>query len=101
MCVRNVVRNHVLAANVQLCILLKLSHKLQHGHIKIGRHAAAMLTGRVCKGNTSNSKKRVGEAATARCRFSVPDGVTALSDEARTAIGVSALATVTLSLVAS
>ena len=68
---------------------------------RIRRQVVAVHKGRVCKGNTSNSKKRVGEAATARCRFSVPDGVTALSDEARTAISVSALATVTLSLVAS
>ena len=47
---------------------------------------------------TSSSKKRVGEAATARCLFSLPDGVRELTEEARTATGVSALATATLSL---
>lgn len=30
--VRNFVRNHVLAADVQLCVMLKLSHKLQREH---------------------------------------------------------------------
>ena len=46
---------------------------------------------------TSSSKKRVGEAATARCLFSLP-GVRELTEEARTATGMSALATATLSL---
>ena len=45
---------------------------------------------------TSSSKKRVGEAATDRCLFSTADGVTELTDEARTAIGVSAEAGVPL-----
>ena len=30
--VRDTVRKHVLAADVQLCIMLKLSHRLQPGH---------------------------------------------------------------------
>ena len=45
---------------------------------------------KLCLVLTSSSKKRVGEAATDRCLFSTPDGETELTEEARTAIGVSA-----------
>lgn len=49
---------------------------------------------------TSNSKKRVGDAATERCRFSVLEGVRETTDGERAATGVSAKAATAVNLVA-
>lgn len=49
---------------------------------------------------TSNSKKRVGDAATERCRFSVLEGVSETTDGERAATGVSAKAATAVNLVA-
>ena len=48
---------------------------------------------------TSSSKKRVGDAATERCLFSVPDGVRETTDADRAATGVSAEAATAFNLV--
>ena len=54
---------------------------------------------KVLKFLTSSSKKRVGDAATERCRFSVPEGVSEATDGERTFTGVSAEAAKAVNLV--